>query len=140
MTGAFIEREAGPVVYDAPCTVCGAEGGPVCDDCATICARAAEHTASALESERARSDAAERELVLARARAEELERDYATLRDAHVAQGERLANTEEELRMMKTSSQSWEKRANAAMSEVTRLLSRLGAETDVDVDVDATTR
>lgn len=44
MTRAFAEREAPPVSHDAPCTVCGAEGGPICDDCATICARAAEHT------------------------------------------------------------------------------------------------
>ena len=45
MTRAFVEREAAPVSHDAPCTICGAEGGPICDDCATICARAAAASA-----------------------------------------------------------------------------------------------
>ena len=96
-------------------------------------ARVAEHTAAALESERARSDAAESELVRARARVDELEREITTLRDEHATVSDNLAKINAELNLMKTSSSSWEKRANAATSEMTRLLSRLGAETDAEV-------
>lgn len=90
-------------------------------------ARMTETTASALESERARVDDVESELIRARARIDELERENTTTTTLRDALSSKLALAESELSDLKVSAAQWEKKATESASEVNRLLSELGA-------------
>lgn len=99
-------------------------------------ARMTEHTARALEGERARSDGAESELVRARARADELESDVASARETAAIAAAEAESLSERLRGMTAASLAWEKRANAATNEVMRLRSRVNVNGESIVDGD----
>lgn len=90
-------------------------------------ARMTETTADALESERARLEEAESELIRARARIDELEKENASLSSAHETASTRLTRVETELVELKETSATWEDKATRASSEVNRLLSELGS-------------
>ena len=90
-------------------------------------ARMTETTADALESERARLEEAESELIRARARIDELEKENTSLLSAHETASTRLTRVETELVELKETSATWEEKATRASSEVNRLLSELGS-------------
>jgi len=89
-------------------------------------ARLTETTAAALETERTRVEDVESALVRARARVDELERAEAAATSRADKFSSKLAIAEEELRALRASSATWERRAIEAESKATRLASQLG--------------
>ena len=88
-------------------------------------ARMTEKTASALESALAKVEEVENELIRARARLDTLERESSSAKQAQSVMSADFARAESELSALRGSSAKWEKKANEAESEVSRLLSEL---------------